>query len=113
MDGKKMSKSLGNIIPLRKAIRIYGADTLRVSILSASELLQDADFSDSLARGTRSKLQEFFTLALQYAGARELDRQFMDPLDRWLLSRVQKTIAQTTASMDCLRVREAIQTAFF
>jgi len=113
MDGKKMSKSLGNIIPLRKAIRIYGADTLRVSILSASELLQDADFSDSLARGMRSKLQEFYALAIRYAGAGALERLSMDPLDRWLVSRVQKTIAQTTISMDCLRAREAIQTTFF
>lgn len=113
MDGKKMSKSLGNIIPLRKAIRIYGADTLRVSILSASELLQDADFSDSLARSMRSKLQDFYALALKYAGAGPLDRQSVDSLDRWLLSRVQNAIAQATCSMDSLRVREAIQTAFF
>jgi len=113
MDGKKMSKSLGNIIPLRKAIGIYGADTLRVSILSASELMQDADFSDSLAKGTRSKLQEFHSLAVQYAGAGELDRPSMGPLDQWLVSRVQKAIAQTTCSMDCLRVREALHSAFF
>lgn len=113
MDGKKMSKSLGNIIPLRKAIRIYGADTLRVSILSASELLQDADFSDSLARGTRSKLQEFYSMASQYAGAGALEPSSMDPLDIWLVSRVQKAIIQTTASMDCLRVREAISTVFY
>jgi leucyl-tRNA synthetase len=113
MDGKKMSKSLGNIIPLRKAIAIYGADTLRVSILSASELLQDADFSDSLAKGTRSKLQEFYSLAIQYSEAATLDRLSMDPLDTWLVSRVQKAIAQTTRSMDCLRVREALHNAFF
>lgn len=113
MDGKKMSKSLGNIIPLRKAIGIYGADTLRVSILSASELLQDADFSDASARGTRSKLQEFYSLAAQYSGAGEFDRLSMDPLDKWLVSRVQKAMAQTTCSMDCLRVREALHNAFF
>jgi leucyl-tRNA synthetase len=113
MDGKKMSKSLGNIIPLRKAIGIYGADTLRVSILSASELLQDADFSDSSARGMHSKLQEFYSLAIQYSGAGSLDHSSMDPLDTWLVSRVQKAIAQTTCSMDCLRVREALHNAFF
>lgn len=113
MDGKKMSKSLGNIIPLRKAIGIYGADTLRVSILSASELLQDADFSDASARGTRSKLQEFYSLATQYSQAGEFAPDSMDPLDTWLVSRVQKAIAQTTCSMDCLRVREALHNAFF
>ena len=44
MDGKKMSKSMGNIIPLRQAIRKYGADPIRAAILVSSELLQDADF---------------------------------------------------------------------
>jgi leucyl-tRNA synthetase len=113
MDGKKMSKSLGNIIPLRKAIGIYGADTLRVSILSASELLQDADFSDASARGTRSKLQEFYSLALQYSKAGAFDPVSMDQLDTWLVSKVQKAIAQTTCSMECLRVREALHNAFY
>jgi leucyl-tRNA synthetase len=113
MDGKKMSKSLGNIIPLRKAIGIYGADTLRVSILSASELLQDADFSDASARGTRSKLQEFYSLAIQYSRAGDFDPDSMDPLDTWLVSRVQKAITQTTCSMNCLRVREALHNAFY
>jgi len=115
MDGKKMSKSMGNIIPLRKAITIYGADTLRVSILSASELLQDADFSDSLARSVRSKLQEFFCFSTQYAGAEMLDsyKGSLEAIDRWLLSRVQNAISQATCSMECLRAREAIQTAFY
>ena len=113
MDGKKMSKSMGNIIPLHRAIKIYGADTLRVSILSASELLQDADFSDTLARSTKSKLQDFCNFAMQYADAAPLDTSSLDHLDRWLLSRVQRIIQQTTCSMDCLRVREAVQNAFF
>ena len=45
MDGKKMSKSMGNIIPLRDAVRKYGADPIRLSILISAELLQDADFN--------------------------------------------------------------------
>jgi len=113
MEGKKMSKSLGNIIPLRKAIKIYGADTLRVSILSASELLQDADFSDALAKSTKSKLQELYSFAVQYADAEPLNFKSLDALDRWLVSRVQRVVEQTTYSMDCLRVREAIHAAFF
>jgi leucyl-tRNA synthetase len=113
MEGKKMSKSLGNIIPLRKAIKIYGADTLRVSILSASELLQDADFSDALAKSTKSKLQELYSFAVQYVDAKPLDFKSLDALDRWLFSRVQRVVEQTTASMGYLRVREAIHSAFF
>src|SRR5438094_1076222 len=33
MEGKKMSKSLGNIIPLRTAIKEHNADAIRMAIL--------------------------------------------------------------------------------
>ena len=33
MNGSKMSKSMGNIIPLRKAIADYGADPIRLAII--------------------------------------------------------------------------------
>nr|MCS5531031.1 leucine--tRNA ligase [Candidatus Nitrosopelagicus sp.] len=45
MAGKKMSKSMGNIIPLRDAVRKHGADPIRLTILISAELLQDADFN--------------------------------------------------------------------
>lgn len=113
MDGKKMSKSLGNIIPLHKAIKIYGADTLRTSILSASELLQDADFSDSQAKSIRSKLLEFYDLSCSYADAGAPALASADHLDKWIISRVQRVIFQVDSSMQCLRMREAIHCAFY
>lgn len=113
MEGKKMSKSLGNIIPLRKALRTYGADTLRVAILSSSELLQDADFSDSLARSIKSKLQEFYNFALEYSKAPTIDKSSLDQVDRWMLSRIQRIISQVTIAMETLRVREAIHLILF
>ena len=57
MDGSKMSKSMGNIIPLRKAIREFGADPIRLAIIISAELLQDADFNMDSVRGMRSKLE--------------------------------------------------------
>ncbi|MFZ0367657.1 MAG: leucine--tRNA ligase, partial [Nitrososphaeraceae archaeon] len=60
MEGKKMSKSLGNIIPLRKAIDEYGADSVRLTMLASAEILQDSDFSIDLVKGIRSKLYEIY-----------------------------------------------------
>ena len=64
MEGKKMSKSLGNIIPLRQAISDYGADTIRLSILISAELLQDADFSFIIAKSIRSKLSDIYNSSI-------------------------------------------------
>jgi leucyl-tRNA synthetase len=116
MEGKKMSKSLGNIIPLRDAIKEYGADTIRLAILISAEILQDADFSFDTVRGIRLKLAAIFEMAVKCRnifahGTEQSQRQpqqLMMLEDRWLASRLQRTIEETTKSMDKLRIREAI-----
>jgi leucyl-tRNA synthetase len=125
MEGKKMSKSLGNIIPLRAAIKEYGADTIRLAMLMSAEILQDADFSFDTVRGIRLKLASIFEMAVkcknilthvteqsQY-NRQQQPQQSLTLEDRWLASRLQRTIAETTTSMDRLRIREAIYYALY
>jgi leucyl-tRNA synthetase len=111
MEGKKMSKSLGNIIPLKGAIKDFGADPFRLTILSSAELLQDADFSPALARAMKERLERFYTSALEAAKDRTVYTESIP--DRWLLSRLQEYIRSTTKAMDSLRFREAIQNAIY
>lgn len=112
MDGKKMSKSLGNIIPLRDAIKEHSADAIRLAMLISAELLQDADFSFDTVKGIRSKLQDIYDMGMESStnsSQSQIKRAKINQelVDRWLLSRLQRTIADTTMSMDKLRVREA------
>lgn len=69
MDGKKMSKSLGNIVPLRKAIREYGSDAIRASLLISAELLQDADFTLDMLKSIREKVERLYSICIQFANA--------------------------------------------
>ena len=119
MEGKKMSKSLGNIIPLRAAIKEYSADAIRVAMLSSAELLQDADFSFDAIKGIRSKLDDIYGIALEYSMVKSkfgsslfssiiLSEANTEIEDRWLLSRLQNHITDITVSMDKLRVRKAL-----
>jgi leucyl-tRNA synthetase len=122
MEGKKMSKSLGNIIPLRAAIRQYGADTIRLAMLVSAEILQDADFSFDTVRGIRLKLLGIFEMAEKCRSRRphqatgqdqdhdqqQQQQELLMLEDKWLVSRLHRTIADTSASMDRLRIREAI-----
>jgi leucyl-tRNA synthetase len=119
MEGKKMSKSLGNIIPLRAAIKEYSADAIRLAMLSSAELLQDADFSFDAIKGIRSKLDDIYDIALEYSMVKSkfgsslfssiiLSEAKTEIEDRWLLSRLQNHITDITASMDNLRVRKAL-----
>jgi leucyl-tRNA synthetase len=106
MEGKKMSKSLGNIIPLRAAVRENGADIIRLSMLVSAEILQDADFSFDTVRGIRAKLSSVFELAKRCAGRPAAHDSQVE--DRWMSSRLQRIIAATSESMERLRMREAI-----
>ncbi|MGB6673404.1 MAG: leucine--tRNA ligase [Candidatus Nitrosopolaris sp.] len=112
MDGRKMSKSLGNIIPLRDAIKEHSADAIRLAMLISAELLQDADFSFDTVKGVRSKLQDIYDMGIEsstYSSQSQIKGAKINEelVDRWLLSRLQRTVADTTMSMDKLRVREA------
>lgn len=118
MDGKKMSKSLGNIIPLRDAIKEYGADSIRLAMLSSSELLQDADFSFDAVKGIRSRLFEIYNIAVEQLDYDNLDQRAtvlkkIELEDRWLVSRLQRVISSTTVLMDKLRVRESLHNILY
>ncbi|HET6641185.1 MAG TPA: leucine--tRNA ligase [Nitrososphaeraceae archaeon] len=123
MDGKKMSKSFGNIIPLRDAVKEYSADTIRVAMLSSAELLQDADFSFEALKGIRSRLDDMYqmgthlsspssnqsSLLKQFYG----DHSVTELEDRWIMSMIQRRIRDTTELMDRLRVREVLHTILY
>ncbi len=51
-DGKKMSKSIGNVVSPEEIIAKYGADTARLFILFASPVDRDLDWSDEGVQGS-------------------------------------------------------------
>jgi leucyl-tRNA synthetase len=114
MEGKKMSKSFGNIIPLREAIRKFGADPLRLAILSTAEVSQDADFSPTLAKSLKGRLEHFYEFALGVINLQD-DSEGAKPSneDRWLISRLQRVVKTATEAMDKLRIREAINHSLY
>ncbi|HIC99416.1 MAG TPA: cysteine--tRNA ligase, partial [Pyrodictiaceae archaeon] len=56
IHGEKMSKSLGNIIPLREAVKKWGAEVLRLWLLSAHYRTQ-LDYSDEVLEQAKSNLR--------------------------------------------------------
>jgi len=115
MQGAKMSKSFGNIIPLIEGIGQFGADPLRMGILATAELLQDADFSPTLAASMRDRLERFYRFGEEVAKARnpKISKQSLALPDKWMLSRLQEHIQMATEAMDKLAVRKAIHSAMY
>ncbi|MEM2609644.1 MAG: leucine--tRNA ligase [Candidatus Bathyarchaeia archaeon] len=118
MEGAKMSKSFGNIIPLREGLAAYGADPIRLSVLATAELLQDADFSSAVAKAMLEKLEKLYRIVLQTLQTEETTEKRetqggLTTVDRWMLSRLQEHIKKATEAMERLEVRKAIQTILF
>ncbi|TFH03070.1 MAG: leucine--tRNA ligase, partial [Nitrosopumilus sp.] len=110
MDGAKMSKSMGNIIPLRTAIRDHGADPIRLAIISSAELLQDADFNMESVFGIKNKLEFLLEECsrLKNNAIGELQAE-----DRWILSKTQNMISEVTEAVEKMRLREALHGILF
>ena len=110
MDGAKMSKSMGNIIPLRSAIKEHGADPIRLAIISSAELLQDADFNMESVSGIQSKLE---TLLETCSSLKKTEIGNLQAEDRWILSKTQSKIAEITEAVEKMRLREALHDILF
>jgi leucyl-tRNA synthetase len=115
MQHAKMSKSFGNIIPLRDAITQHGPDAVRLSTVSAAELIQDVEFSDQSADALRERIERMYAYAqsIVEAGPVKSARAYCGNEEKWMLSRLQGCIGDTTAAMEKLRAREAVHHALY
>jgi leucyl-tRNA synthetase len=113
MEGVKMSKSFGNIIPLQEGLEKFGADPVRLSVLSTVELLQDAEFNPHIAKSMIDKLEKLYRFAIQTTKIRNKENgkgqvEAFDLVDKWMLSRLQRRITDATEAMEKMSVRKAI-----
>ena len=116
MEGKKMSKSFGNIIPLRHAIEEYGADPIRLTMLASAEILQDSDFSFDLVKGIRSKLFEIYRAICTHKSVFTIihdSTECNEMEDLWISSRIQHIILETTSAIEKFRIREALHNILY
>jgi valyl-tRNA synthetase len=138
---RKMSKSLGNGIDPLDVIRLYGADALRFTVTNSLAvgtdlILNPDDLEGSFASGRNfaNKLWNIGRLVLgQLRGtggqgdgdtgtaANEDVPSFrppvppshaLQPVDRWILSRLNRAIGETTAHMEKFRLNDAAGTPY-
>ena len=114
--GEKMSKSLGNFVPLEEVTQKYGADTFRLWSLH-SVVWDDLKFNwDEVKEANRAlgiywNIHLFLQRAMEAEGfnpahAKVDDKEYMLE-DYWLLSRVNSLAADVAKAMDAYEVHEA------
>jgi valyl-tRNA synthetase len=117
--GRKMSKSLGNVIDPIAMIDEYGADALRFSLARlATGGQQDIPLAVESIQGGRNfanKIWNAARLVLQaHPGGRpELPPAGrLKPSQRWLLARHQRCVAEVNGAMDRYEFAPAAQTLY-
>ncbi len=111
VEGEKMSKSKGNIIPLINLIEQFGADMVRINIICSSEGLDDADWRAENIKGYRSKIEFLFELIGSLKKARYAAGE--RNIDTYLASRINKITKDATANFEQMKFRSAINFALF
>ncbi|MCS6841683.1 MAG: valine--tRNA ligase [Roseiflexus sp.] len=114
-DGRKMSKTYGNVVNPLDVIEQYGADALRFTLATSSSPGQDLNLNPERiesARNFANKLWNITRFVLsKLDGASQQDSMF-DPqpatlADRWILSRYHRLAADVDRLMQAYNFGEA------
>ncbi|HEX2195769.1 MAG TPA: valine--tRNA ligase [Actinomycetota bacterium] len=112
-EGKKMSKSLGNVIDPLEMIHRYGADALRFSLAFITVPGNDSNSSEERIEGARNfanklwNASRFVLMSLDEARP-ELDGADLLVEDRWILSRLDATVETVGRELDAFNFSEAL-----
>jgi leucyl-tRNA synthetase len=104
-DGRKMSKSYRNILPLFKAIEIYGSDTVRVAISTLSEVGQDLDFRHESVVNISDHFRRIYDIVSKIVESRV--KKDPGEVDRVYASMIARDIIKADEALEKLRIRDA------
>ncbi len=117
-EGRKMSKSLGNGIDPLDVIAQYGADALRFSFSTGISAGNDLRyFSDKVesSRNFANKIwnaSRFVLMNLEGVELLPLDGLRLDAADKWILSKMARTITEVTGNLEEFELGLAAQKVY-
>ena len=90
--GKKMSKSLGNIVDPVPILEKYGADTFRFWNAAEANVGSDFRYSESRLIAAQKFLTKLWNLSRFISGFQKEDNYELTATDEWIISELNKTI---------------------
>ena len=105
-QGRKMSKSLGNGIDPLEVIEKYGADSLRLSLLTGVAPGNDTRYSDTKVESCRNFINKLWNAArfvlMNVEGKKipTMDKVKLAPADKWIVSKLQNCIREVTTNLN-------------
>lgn len=114
-QGRKMSKSLGNGIDPLEVIDKYGADALRLTLITGNAPGNDMRFYWERVEASRNfankvwNASRFIMMNMEKNVVEEPEDFMMKPADRWILSKVNSLTKEMTENMDKFELGIAVQ----
>jgi valyl-tRNA synthetase len=116
-DGRKMSKSLGNVVSPHSVIEQYGADAMRMGMIAGRSAGDSSAYSPDKIVAGRNFCNKLWNIARFVEGLLEnkpghQDHKPVTSADHWMLSQLQRTISSVSVFLDDYRINDAYETIY-
>ena len=119
-DGSKMSKSKHNYTDPMEVVAKYGADALRFALVNSNLVkADDMKFSDDIVKDVLKSLliplwnaYSFFVTYANidgYVPSSTPTEKLSNPLDKWIISDLEKLVKKATDGFDSYQIQDATQ----
>ncbi len=117
-QGRKMSKSLGNGIDPLEIIDQYGADALRLTLITGNAPGNDMRFYYERVEASRNfankvwNASRFIQMNMEGRQIPEDAFSHLQPVDKWILSRLNNVVKEVTDNMENFELGIAVQKVY-
>ena len=112
-QGRKMSKSLGNGIDPLEVIEQYGADALRMTLITGNAPGNDMRFYYERVEANRNFANKIWNasrfIMMNMEGKEVTAPSALEPVDRWIVSKLNSLVREVTDNMENFELGIAVQ----
>ncbi len=117
-QGRKMSKSLGNGIDPLEIIDRYGADALRLTLITGNAPGNDMRFYYERVEAARNfankawNASRFIMMNMEGKEIPENAGDYLEPADKWIISKLNRLVKEVTDNMEKYELGIAVQKVY-
>jgi isoleucyl-tRNA synthetase len=113
--GEKMSKSVGNFVPLEEILEKYGADSFRLWGIN-NTIWDELKFSWEEMKKATSDLNIVYNMVVfleRFYPKSKIEEADIEPIDKWMISRLNSTIKVFRESFENYELNKAVKALRF
>ncbi len=117
-QGRKFSKSLGNGVDPLEIIDKYGADALRLTLITGNAPGNDMRFYYERVENSRNfankvwNASRFIMMNMDGKQVKEPGQEALEPVDKWILSKLNTLVRDVTDNMESFELGIAVQKVY-